>query len=394
MTINVESVRVQRHDASKVSTLAEYVQPFLSQPVSQGQCGACWAISTTQVLRDRINRERQHPKHNLQPIPELSAQFLTDCCKTCVEYRGRVGCAIQCGGGFLVSGFDCLKTTGTPREGYHPSRAHGSSQDHRPKNDASNKCPAKVAMSETLYTCADYYTVNLFPDMFGITNGRTRGPRFSSEQLRENAHNILLEISQHGSVAVCFNMFSDFQAFWNHPNSGNMVYELGWQLPKHDRETVDAVGDPVWTRETGPFGLHLKLGHSVSIVGWGVQQTPDGPVDYWLARNSWGQPPNTATAHGVHGYFKIRRGVNASGIEGDVAACSPGRLAALAATHRTVSVNGDADDTDTTGDATSATSAYTTIMSRPTRADDRCGWKWAVALIGLAMLLAIIIYLA
>jgi len=37
MTINVESVRVQRHDASKVSTLAEYVQPFLSQPVSQGQ---------------------------------------------------------------------------------------------------------------------------------------------------------------------------------------------------------------------------------------------------------------------------------------------------------------------------------------------------------------------
>lgn len=391
-TINVESVRVQRHDYAHYSTPVELVAHPLSAPVSQGRCGACWAISTTQVLRDRINRERTHPRHKLAPIPELSAQFVTDCCKTCVEYRGRVGCAIKCGGGFLVSGFHCLRTTGTPREGYHPSRAHGSSQAHLDGTaDTAGKCPDRVDASEPLYRCADYYTVNLYPDMFGITNGRDRGPRYTPEQLRRNEHNILIEIAEHGPVAVCFNMFSDFRPFWNHPNSGNMVYEIGWQLFKADREAIDPVGDPKWTKQSGPHGIHLKLGHSVSIVGWGVQQTPDGPVDYWLCRNSWGQPSNTATAHGVHGYFKIRRGVNCSGIGGDVAACALEPLAALAAPC-TVTADADADADAADADAAEA---YCTAMSRPTPAGgDLCGWKWAAVLVALALLLAAAIYLS
>lgn len=51
-------------------------------------------------------------------------------------------------------------------------------------------------------------------------------------------------------------------------------------------------------------------GHAVKIVGWGVE---DGK-DYWLVANSWNK------YWGLDGFFKILRGVNECGIEGDVSA--------------------------------------------------------------------------
>ena len=51
-------------------------------------------------------------------------------------------------------------------------------------------------------------------------------------------------------------------------------------------------------------------GHAIKIFGWG---TEDGE-DYWLVANSWNDQ------WGDHGTFKIRRGVNECGIEGQVSA--------------------------------------------------------------------------
>lgn len=50
--------------------------------------------------------------------------------------------------------------------------------------------------------------------------------------------------------------------------------------------------------------------HAVKIIGWGVERG----VHYWLCANSWG------TSWGDHGFFKILRGVNECGIEGDITA--------------------------------------------------------------------------
>lgn len=52
--------------------------------------------------------------------------------------------------------------------------------------------------------------------------------------------------------------------------------------------------------ETQPEG-----GHAVKILGWGTESG----TDYWLVANSWGPD------WGLDGYFKIRRGNNACGIE-------------------------------------------------------------------------------
>merc|ERR1711879_1012806 len=51
-------------------------------------------------------------------------------------------------------------------------------------------------------------------------------------------------------------------------------------------------------------------GHAVKIIGWGVE---DGN-DYWLVANSWN------TDWGDKGFFKIARGHNECGIEGQISA--------------------------------------------------------------------------
>jgi cathepsin B len=58
----------------------------------------------------------------------------------------------------------------------------------------------------------------------------------------------------------------------------------------------------------GFFELIPEGGHAVKIVGWGVESG----TDYWMIANSW------TTKWGLDGFFKIKRGNNECGIEGQV----------------------------------------------------------------------------
>jgi len=324
--VRIEQVEVLRH-ATHDRPASLDVSESLAPPINQGLCGSCWAISTTQVLRDRINRHRLGHRG---PVPSLSLQFVMDCASTCIVYKGRRGCANECSGGFLVTAFEFLKLHGTPRETFHPNRHadSGDGLDHIDgvqRTSGVNACPRTLPCGEPLYRCDGYYNVHLY-DTFGITNARAPPKHLSAEQLQTNAANIAEEIYLNGPVAVCYNLFSDFRDFWKHPDSAQMVYEVGWQVPLERRHAIDPVGDVRWTARNGPHGIHFKTGHSVSLVGYGEHVPTDGgpPVPYWICRNSWGRPANTYRG----GYFKIRRGVNASAIEGDVGA--PRVLAATA----------------------------------------------------------------
>lgn len=54
-------------------------------------------------------------------------------------------------------------------------------------------------------------------------------------------------------------------------------------------------------------------GHSVKIIGWGVENS----TSYWIVANSWNED------WGDKGFFKIRRGTNECGIEKQVVAGIP-----------------------------------------------------------------------
>ena len=60
-------------------------------------------------------------------------------------------------------------------------------------------------------------------------------------------------------------------------------------------------------------GAINKGAHSVKLIGWGEENG----INYWLAANSWGR------YWGVNGTFRIKRGVNESGIESQVMAGLP-----------------------------------------------------------------------
>lgn len=313
-TMRVEDIPIQVYKQYTYPPSFEDHIDTLATPVNQGLCGSCWAISTSQCLRDRASR--------LGPVPNLSFQFIIDCAKNCVTYQGREGCSLDCNGGFLSTSYKFLKEVGTTRYELFPNR-HDDNEEGINHIDGvrgvRGACPDAIPDNEPIYKCDSFYNVHIFPDMFGITNARMRPVRRSAQDLKRNADNIAEEIYRNGPVSVCFNLYSDFKDFWLHPNSKNLIYELGWKLPPALRRTIPPVGNVDWTNESnGMYGIYFKTGHSVSIVGYGTMTTAEGPVDYWVCRNSWGLSPNTLH----NGYFRIRRGVNCSAIEADVCACT------------------------------------------------------------------------
>ena len=88
----------------------------------------------------------------------------------------------------------------------------------------------------------------------------------------------MAEIMTYGPVEGAFTVYADFEAY----TSG--VYQH-------------------------TYGRYLG-GHAIRIIGWGVENGQK----YWLVANSWNE------SWGENGYFKILKGVNECGIEGQVVA--------------------------------------------------------------------------
>jgi cathepsin B len=95
-------------------------------------------------------------------------------------------------------------------------------------------------------------------------------------QVARQESSIRAEVQQFGPAEVAFSVYRDF-----------LSYKSG-----------------VYHHTSG----ELLGGHAVKLMGWGS----DSGTDYWLIANSWGEE------WGDGGKFKIKRGVNECGIEGDV----------------------------------------------------------------------------
>ena len=224
-------------------------------------CGSCWAFAAVEVLTDRICIESNQ---TLQA--RISAQDLLTCCGD--------ACGKGCNGGYPPAAWTWFKNVGVVTGWLYNTTGYCQPYSLPPCNHQSGghypPCGNYSGTPNCSRECvngASYLSDKWFAKtIYGVGSLPSK---------------IQTEIMTKGPVQAMFTVYSDF-----------LSYKTG-------------VYHHVTGQELG--------GHSVKIVGWGVENK----VPYWLVANSWNED------WGDNGFFKIKRGDDECGIEGQVVAGVP-----------------------------------------------------------------------
>ncbi|XP_076844214.1 cathepsin Bb isoform X2 [Brachyhypopomus gauderio] len=234
----------------------------IGQIRDQGSCGSCWAFGAVEAMSDRFCIQSSG-----KISVEISAEDLLSCCE---------GCGMGCYGGFPAAAWDFWTKIGLVTGGLY-----GSSVGCRPytitpcehhMNGSRPPCSGEQETPPCVRQCVQGYSPS-------YTEDRHFGQR--SYSVPSDPQQIMAEIYKNGPVEAAFSVYEDF-----------LLYKTG-----------------VYQHVTGA----LLGGHAIKILGWGEENS----TPYWLAANSWN------TDWGDQGYFKILRGKNHCGIEGEIVAGLP-----------------------------------------------------------------------
>jgi len=237
--------------------------PTLNEIRDQGSCGSCWAFGAVEAMSDRVCIHSNATVHF-----RFSADDLVSCCHTC---------GFGCNGGFPGMAWSYWV-----RKGIVSGGSYGSSQGCRPYEIApcehhvnGTRPPCNGEEGKTpkcVHTCQASYNKAYKDDKrFGKT----------SYSVKRNEMDIRREIYTNGPVEGAFTVYEDL-----------INYK-----------------DGVYQHVAGK----MLGGHAIRILGWGTENgTP-----YWLIANSWN------TDWGNNGFFKILRGQDHCGIEGQISAGIP-----------------------------------------------------------------------
>lgn len=237
--------------------------PTIKEVRDQGSCGSCWAFGAVEAMSDRVCIHSNATVHF-----RFSADDLVSCCHTC---------GFGCNGGFPGMAWSYWV-----RKGIVSGGSYGSSQGCRPYEIApcehhvnGTRPPCNGEEGNTpkcVHTCQASYTKAYKDD-------KRYGK--SSYSVQHNEMEIRREIYNNGPVEGAFTVYEDL-----------INYKEG-----------------VYQHVEGK----MLGGHAIRILGWGTEKgTP-----YWLIANSWN------TDWGNNGYFKILRGQDHCGIEGQISAGLP-----------------------------------------------------------------------
>eukprot|EP01065_Artemidia_motanka_P048778 TRINITY_DN794_c0_g1_i1.p1 TRINITY_DN794_c0_g1~~TRINITY_DN794_c0_g1_i1.p1 ORF type:complete len:523 (+),score=203.80 TRINITY_DN794_c0_g1_i1:64-1632(+) len=246
----------------------------------QSNCGCCWAFGSAEAASDRMCIAT-----NASVEVPLSAEQLC----FCSSYDG-------CGGGFPESAWDFIKSTGLVTGNQQKFTATGPNPDpfagqglcsafslphcHHHGPQGSDPFPAEGASgcpSESSPSCPKKCDSDAKAPHNDFKSDKHS---FSgSVATFDSADAIAESIMQSGPVTAAFTVYADFENYV----SGVYKHTSGSQLG----------------------------GHAVKIVGFG---TTSAGVKYWKVANSWNP------YWGEKGYFRIARGNNECGIEGQVVA--------------------------------------------------------------------------
>lgn len=237
--------------------------PTIQEVRDQGSCGSCWAFGAVEAMSDRVCIHSGGKTHF-----RFSADDLVSCCHTC---------GFGCNGGFPGAAWSYWV-----RKGLVSGGPYGSNQGCRPYeispcehhvNGTRPPCSGEEGKTPKCdQKCQASYNVDYKTDKhFGA----------KSYSISRDEKKIRQEIYTNGPVEGAFTVYEDL-----------INYKEG-----------------VYQHVSGK----VLGGHAIRILGWGVEN--DTP--YWLIANSWN------TDWGNNGFFKILRGEDHCGIEGQISSGIP-----------------------------------------------------------------------
>lgn len=201
-----------------------------------------------------------------QKQTRISAEDLLTCCG--------ISCGQGCNGGYPSAAWNYFKNSGIVTGWLHNTTGYCqpysfAACDHH-TTGKYQPCGASQPTPKCKNTCVN-----------GATYTSDKWHASSVYSVPSQVAKIQTEIMTNGPVEAAFTVYNDFLAY----KSGVYNHVSG-----------SALG-----------------GHAIKIVGWGEEnKTP-----YWLVANSWNED------WGDNGFFKIRRGNNECGIEGQIVAGIP-----------------------------------------------------------------------
>jgi cathepsin B len=236
--------------------------PCLKHVRDQSNCGSCWAISVAEVITDRICIASKGESQDV-----ISAQDVTSCCTSCGQGWN---------GGWPSAAMGYWEKTGVVTGGEYGDKDTCYPYalpmcDHHTKGKYP-PCKGTGPTPNCARKCQPGYNVTWNDDKHKASN---------TYSVSSNVKKIQTELMTHGPVDAAFTVYDDFLTY----KSGVYRHHSGSQLG----------------------------GHAVKLIGWGTENGQD----YWIVINSWNED------WGDNGQFKIVRGENHCGIEGQLCAGIP-----------------------------------------------------------------------
>jgi len=230
----------------------------------QSTCGSCWAFGAAEAMSDRIC---------IASGQKLQTRISTEDILTCCA----LSCGNGCNGGYPSGAFNYWKSQGVVTGWLYNTKNWCQPYtfapcDHHTEGGKYGPCGASKPTPKCDKNCVSGYPKAFAEDKIHAS---------SVYSVPSQVSKIQTEIMTNGPVEAAFTVYNDF-----------LTYKSG----VYHHTSGSALG-----------------GHAIKIVGWGVESgTP-----YWLVANSWNE------GWGDNGFFKIRRGNNECGIEGQIVAGLP-----------------------------------------------------------------------
>ena len=259
----------------------------LSRVLNQGDCGNCWAMSTTAVLADRFIIGKSLKNLTLNPI------FLTQCFE-CDKIRKEILCNYTstpgepdvlvlnsgCNGGIPYLAGKFLEVIGIPN--------CGKWEDFCQVNSTCSilsECNTFNCDNTTTYRVKLNSTSNLTAEDKVYDSSKNITVR------KINSGSTILNIKRaltRGPVIASFFIAPDFAASmygykWKKTNGVYINGEYEDELNQSFSQYKDYVGlKDKWG------DVDENSGHAVCIIGWGIENINNKQIPYWIVRNSWG----------------------------------------------------------------------------------------------------------